>query len=323
MSKPRDYSGKAPIFQKWDDKSFQYDTAHMHWLAQLLYRSLLQKAFHLSTRPDLPADDAQLQNILGVPADVWNEHKAAVRAMFTLDAAGLLWQKRLREDWRSLSIYRDQQTKRINARWAAAKEKKTQPVDTMVLPANYHGNTSRAEQSSKTENSYRQDDAVPSPAVGAATPSKGESTATPAGKKSAVELVTSFIYEATGCVPPDSSELQMLLQQFSAAEINRAVEEFVADQPKPKRVGALRTFFKDQNAAAIIEKNRRDDWLESVNNYTGRLDKDSLATFAAFKQEPIPFGIPDAEALLARATKAVENQKSATSANVQEVKGSA
>jgi uncharacterized protein YdaU (DUF1376 family) len=96
----RDYIGKAPAYQCWDEKAFSFDTLHLHWQAKLLYRALLQAAWHLSTRPDLPANDAQLQNILGVPAEVWTEHKTAVRAMFILDAAtNVLWQKRLRADW--------------------------------------------------------------------------------------------------------------------------------------------------------------------------------------------------------------------------------
>src|ERR1700733_10484340 len=115
--KIKDYAGKAPVYQEWCEKEFAFDTMHMHWIAKLLYKDLLQKASHLSTRPDIPADDTALQSILGVPADVWETHRAAVRAMFTFDAdKGVLWQKRLRADWKELSLYREHQAKNVKNR---------------------------------------------------------------------------------------------------------------------------------------------------------------------------------------------------------------
>lgn len=95
-----DYTGKAPIYLKWDEKSFMYDTMYLPWQARFIYRALLQAAWHLSTRPDLPPDSNSLQNILGVPPPVWLEHEFAVRAMFQIDPiTGNLFQKRLRADW--------------------------------------------------------------------------------------------------------------------------------------------------------------------------------------------------------------------------------
>jgi uncharacterized protein YdaU (DUF1376 family) len=121
-----DYTGKAPIFQKWDDKAFAYDTMNLHWQARLFYRALLQVSWHLTTRPDLPDDDAQLQHILNAPSDIWDAHKAAVRGMFTRDAeTGVLWQKRLRADWAVLVAYREKQREgTIRQRRLAANEAK-------------------------------------------------------------------------------------------------------------------------------------------------------------------------------------------------------
>jgi hypothetical protein len=318
MSKPKDYIGKAPIYQRWDEKAFAFDTGHMHWTAQLLYRTLLQKAFHLSSRPDLPADDSQLQNILGVPAAVWDEHKAAVRAMFNLDTAvgdGVLWQKRLRNDWQDLFLYRLQQKKRIDAHWAAVKALKTQQVDPTVLPANNDGNSSKAEHIEKSKNINIYDSGPAPSAIAMGAPKQaGETLTSPAApadrKTSDVQALVSFVYEKSSCVPPDTAEVVKLLRQFSLPEIKWAFAEFISDKASAKMVGAVRVFFRGENAAAIIEKRRRADWLESVEGYTTRLDEEKADTFAEFIEQPIPSGIPDAETLLARATKSIEKWKS-------------
>jgi hypothetical protein len=71
------------LFQKWAERDFRADTTHLHWQARLFYRSLLQAAFFVSTRPDLPDDNDELRRILGgVPDDVWVEHQDEVRKMF-------------------------------------------------------------------------------------------------------------------------------------------------------------------------------------------------------------------------------------------------
>jgi uncharacterized protein YdaU (DUF1376 family) len=119
----KDYTGKAPLYQQWAEKEFIFDTTHLHWQARLLYRALLQAAWHLSSRPDIPSDDAQLSNILGVPAAVWDEHKGAVRAMFHVDEqTGLFWQKRLREDWTVIVNYRAKQKELAERRWKTEPE---------------------------------------------------------------------------------------------------------------------------------------------------------------------------------------------------------
>jgi uncharacterized protein YdaU (DUF1376 family) len=113
VNTPKDYTGKAPIYQQWCEKEFAFDTMHMHWIARLLFKDLLQKAWHLTTRPDLPADDTELQQILGVPPEVWAEHRAAVRAMFTIYVdKNILWHKRLRAEWATLE---DKRRKRSEA----------------------------------------------------------------------------------------------------------------------------------------------------------------------------------------------------------------
>ena len=119
MSNQTDYTGKAPIYQKWDEKSFLFDTQHLHWMARSLYRTLLQNAFHLPTRPDLPDDDEQLRQIAcGGDVEVWAKHGPAVRAMFKPDPdRKVLWQKRLRKDWQDLEIYRQNQKERADKRW--------------------------------------------------------------------------------------------------------------------------------------------------------------------------------------------------------------
>ena len=313
MSKPRDYVGKAPIYQKWDEKAFQFDTAHMHWQARLLFKDLLQKAMHLSTRPDLPDDDEQLINILRVPKEVWDQYKVSVRAMFKSDV-GILWQKRLRGEWQDLYMYRREQKKRADKRWAHSNGLKTQPVDATALPPQSHGNASRVEKSISEENI---DDSGPSPAADASgyperlsgeTP---ESPAAPSGKKTDVDALTSFIYEKTKCVPPDRKAVSVLLQQFSLVEIKRAFTGFVADKPSAKMVGAIRVFFQHSNAASIIDANLRGDWLDGLKYFTdNRIDDQTADEFTEFKSQPIPSGIPNADALLAKASAAVEKWKS-------------
>jgi uncharacterized protein YdaU (DUF1376 family) len=124
---PINNSGKAPLHQKWVEKEFVFDTMHMHWQARLYYRALLQSAWHLSTRPDLPDDDAQLRSILGgVPEEQWNEHREVVRAMFTAETVNgikVLSQKRLRRDWQTIEEYRERQSALANRRWNKSNKK--------------------------------------------------------------------------------------------------------------------------------------------------------------------------------------------------------
>jgi uncharacterized protein YdaU (DUF1376 family) len=118
------FNGKKPVYHQWDEPSFMMDTMHLPWLERLLYRALLQGAFHCSTRPDIPDDDLQLQRMLCIPESVWTEHKADVRAMFqaeTVNDKKVLFQNRLRKDWTTLE---DMRRKRSEAgKWSRTEDK--------------------------------------------------------------------------------------------------------------------------------------------------------------------------------------------------------
>lgn len=260
---PADYIGKAPFFQKWDQKAFGFDTAHMHWQARMLYKDLLNKAFHISTRPDLPNDDSQLTNILGIPPEVWAEHKVAVRAMFTLDIeTGLLWQKRLRNDWQDLHIYRLQQKKRIESRWAAAKALKTQRVDTTVLPANNHGNTSRVEKSIEVKNIDDSAGASPVPAV-QSNPIVAQGEEVNPNVNSAdignqqLEYLISVIANWTDYLPPDTKGLEALIRRFPMSDIEDAFTHFLESKTDKEILPAVRLFSQETNGAGVILGRKR------------------------------------------------------------------
>ena len=127
--KPIDMNAR-PAFQKWVEPDFVMKTTlarPMHWLARLIYRGLLQQAFHCSTRPNLPDDDAQLCAMLGgVPAKVWKEHRAAVRQWFTpqtIDGVKVLTHTRLQSDWQNLLGYRKEQREKANRSWDVRRKR--------------------------------------------------------------------------------------------------------------------------------------------------------------------------------------------------------
>lgn len=317
MSKPKDFTGKAPVYQKWDEKAFQFDTMHMGWQSRLLYKDLLQKAFHISTRPDLPSDDTQLCNMLGIPSEVWDEHKIIIRTMFTLDAEkGILWQKRLRNDWQDLYIYRREQKKRADARWAPAKSLKLQPVDATALPTQSHGNASRAEQSKSEENSsksHRTDDAVPSASLGPddnavspsanlgyVTPPGGNSTATPkpplapADKKNLCDELTAFVFAKTGFQPPSPKSVRDLIDQYPISVIQSALLDAIWEKPKGELLAKVRLFFQGGAAGIILQAKQR-EFLENLKSWVDdplRLVEDDY-TFEDFVKEDRPAGIED------------------------------
>ena len=52
-----------PDYQFWHERDFMNDelvTLGMDWMQRHFYRTLCQKAFHCSTRPNLPTSDDQL-----------------------------------------------------------------------------------------------------------------------------------------------------------------------------------------------------------------------------------------------------------------------
>lgn len=124
------------LFQKWAERDFRADTTHMHWQARSFYRSLLQAAFFVSTRPDLPDDNDELRRILGgVPDDVWVEHQDEVRKMFQcgeVNGVGVLFQNRLRKDWAAIESYREEQRAKATKGWQ--KRQKGQSKDSAAMP---------------------------------------------------------------------------------------------------------------------------------------------------------------------------------------------
>jgi uncharacterized protein YdaU (DUF1376 family) len=281
MSKPKDFTGKAPIYQQWGEKDFAFDTMQMHWLARLLYKDLLTKAWYLSTRPDLPADDIELQNILGVTPEVWQEHKAAVRAMFTLDVtAGVLWQKRLRNDWRDLYIYRQEQKKRAEKGWAARKALQIKDEDAKALPRQSDGYASKGEQSrvediNQVQNTH-DDDVVPGASLGSAT-LQGESTANPtppsapSDKENQCVELSAFVFSKTGFQPPSSKSVRNLLDQYDLDLIKEGFLDAIWEKSKKDVLGTVKLFFQG-GAPGIILVYQQKEFLEGLRYSAARKD---------------------------------------------------
>jgi hypothetical protein len=124
------------LFQKWAERDFRADTTHMHWQARLFYRSLLQAAFFVSTRPDLPDDNDELRRILGgVPHDVWEPYQDEVRKMFQheeVNGVGVLFQNRLRKDWAAIESYREEQRSKAAKGWQ--KRHRVQSKNPAAMP---------------------------------------------------------------------------------------------------------------------------------------------------------------------------------------------
>jgi hypothetical protein len=141
MRKPTESNAKA-LFQRWHERDFLADTLCIHWQARLFYRALLQAAFLVTTRPDLPDDDDQLRRLLGgIPESTWEEHRVEVLGMFERAEVGgvkVLFQKRLRKDWASLEEYRDEQREKANTRWA--KRRGEPSANSPVMPRHNNGN---------------------------------------------------------------------------------------------------------------------------------------------------------------------------------------
>jgi uncharacterized protein YdaU (DUF1376 family) len=302
MSKPKDFTGKAPIYQQWGEKDFAFDTMQMHWLGRLLYKDLLTKAWYLSTRPDLPADDIQLQNILGVTPEVWQEHKDAVRAMFTLDvAAGVLWQKRLRNDWRDLYIYRQEQKKRADKGWAARKALQIKDEDAKALPRQSDGYASKAEQSrvkdiNQVQNT-QDDDVAPDASLGVAT-LPGESTPTPAppsapaDKESQCVELTAFVFSKTGFQPPSQKMVRDLLDRYSLAALKNGLMEAVWGKNKSDVLGTVKLFFQG-GAPGIILRVEQKEFLENLKSeLSPQYDLSPVREFEEFL-ESRPAGISE------------------------------
>ena len=98
MSSTQQYE---PKYQAWREKDFSSDIAVMRMTPhqRLMYRSLCQRAFYCSTRPDLPTDDQELCDLADADdVEHWLTNKKAVMRKFILD--GDVWySRRLRSDW--------------------------------------------------------------------------------------------------------------------------------------------------------------------------------------------------------------------------------
>ena len=95
-----------PAYQFWHEKDFSLDEQvayGMDWLQRHLYRTLLQKAYHCSTRPYLPMSDDQLWLLADAGSkECWLANKQPIMVKFfkaTVDGVELWAHKRLLRDW--------------------------------------------------------------------------------------------------------------------------------------------------------------------------------------------------------------------------------
>lgn len=95
-----------------------------------MYRTLLQKAFFYSTRPDLPTDENILWLLSGCEnREQWEANKEPVLNMFSIDereGEEVYWQKRLRQDWSRIAAKRESLSDRgklgASTRWSSQSE---------------------------------------------------------------------------------------------------------------------------------------------------------------------------------------------------------
>lgn len=116
-----------PSYQPWNEDHFSGDllVSSMTPVQRWMYRTLLQKAFFHSTRPDLPYDHELLWRLAGCESRAqWDTNCGAVLGMFKVEDLGthkLLSHKRLRKDWDNLQdkreVYSDRAKKGAAAKW--------------------------------------------------------------------------------------------------------------------------------------------------------------------------------------------------------------
>jgi uncharacterized protein YdaU (DUF1376 family) len=107
-----------PAYQFWHENDFSSDEQvayGMDWLQRHLYRTLLQKAFHCSTRPYLPASDDQLWLLADAGSkECWLQNKAPIMVKFQsveIDGVKCWAHKRLLRDWALLVGHHDKKVK--------------------------------------------------------------------------------------------------------------------------------------------------------------------------------------------------------------------
>jgi hypothetical protein len=121
-----------PDYQPWNEDVFSGDllVGAMTPIQRWMYRTLLQKAFFYSTRPDLPTDENILWLLSGCETrQQWEENKEPVLNMFKLDERDgeeIYWQKRLRQDWDRIASRRESLSDRgklgASSRWGSLSE---------------------------------------------------------------------------------------------------------------------------------------------------------------------------------------------------------
>lgn len=274
------YTGN-PIFQKWDELGFLRDTRHLHWQARNLYRALLQSAWYESTRPDIINDDAHLVAILGVPPNIWDRHKGAVRSMFQADpGTGNLFQKRLRADWEEIALYREKQAANGKkggrpSQVADAKGYKPTANPPLTQPI-----TSREEKSisNQTLKESHEDDAVPSASLGpddkAVSPSANLGSVTPqveptakptlSDKASQCAALIAFVAAKTGFQPPTQKSVRDLIDNYPLTTITDAFEEIINHKDKSQLCATVKLFFQVGAPGIILGRQQR-EFMDNLN----------------------------------------------------------
>lgn len=137
--------GDKPLYMPWNEDDFSGDllVSAMTPVQRWMYRTLLQRAFFHSTRPDLPSDPEMLWRLAGCESrKQWDDNSEPVLSMFKVEQLGLpgealLYQNRLRKDWDRLmdsrEAYSDRGKKGAHTRWGT-EVKEEASVDTSNLP---------------------------------------------------------------------------------------------------------------------------------------------------------------------------------------------
>lgn len=114
-------NGNKPMYQPWVEVEFIEDEVvqSMNSLQRWMYRTLLQKAFICSTRPNLPNDNNQLWMLAGCEnKQQWMENKAIILKKF--EVLGLvLVHKRLSYDYENWAQLVEKKRFAADCRWNA------------------------------------------------------------------------------------------------------------------------------------------------------------------------------------------------------------
>jgi hypothetical protein len=273
----------------------------MHWLAKLLYRTLLQKAGQLSTRPDIPSDPAQLMNILGVPAPTWDIHAAAVLSRFQIDPeTGLLFHPRLRRDHEKYCLYIAKQAR--NGKKGGRPRQAIQTTGnkpTANPPLTQNNQRKVNEMKEEIEITHDDDAVVPSASLGYAATLQGESTANPtppsapADKKKLCDELCAFVFTKSGFQPPNTKSVMSLLDQYPLDLIKEGFLDAIWEKSKGDVLATVKLFFLS-GAPGIILAHQQKEFLEGLKylntnpeRYTAEEFEASLADAPAGMEEAV------------------------------------